>query len=244
VSELLYEGRPLVVASEHDRIGRGAWARLFASGVIGDESSSVAEQGRARARTGDVHSVRVAEGELSAVVGECTVTLSADPIPPRIWSTVARSARRNARMLDGIEGREQSVHLEHLMRFEWDEPLIPDRSSLRRVCSCDADRVCEHVVAVAYVVADQIDRDPRLLLRWRGIAEVVEEEEEPEPTALLEPVAADDDPWQAGPLPTPRPARPLPVGAILNSLGPSGIRAAAGELEDALQRAYASFAKK
>jgi uncharacterized Zn finger protein len=244
VSDLLFEGRPVTVESEHDRIGRGAWARLFASGVIGDESASVAERGRAHARDGDVHSVRVAEGELSGVVADCTVTLRADPIPPRVWSTVARSARRNGRLVDGIEGREQSVHLEHVMRFEWDEPLVPDRSSLLRSCTCDSDRVCEHVVAVAYVVADQIDRDPVLLLRWRGIADVAEEEEEPAQPGLLETVVADDDPWQAGPLPAPRPARPLPVGAILKSLGPSGIRATAGELEDALQRAYASFAKK
>jgi uncharacterized Zn finger protein len=242
MSEVLNEGRAVVVESPHDRIGRGAWARLFASGVIGDESSTVAERGRERARAGDVHTVTIAEGELSAVVGECVVTLAADPIPPRIWSTVARSARRNERLLEGVAGREQSVHLEHVMRFEWDEPLVPDRSSLRRTCSCDARAVCEHVAAVAYVVADQIDRDPLLLLRWRGCAEVVDEEE-PEPLARIEPVDTTDNPWRAGPLPTARPLRPLPVAAVLRSLGPSGVRAGAGELEDALQRAYASFAK-
>jgi hypothetical protein len=234
----------MFVESPHDRIGRGAWARLFASGVIGDESSSVAERGRERARAGDVHTVTIAEGELSAVVGDCVVTLAADPIPPRIWSTVARSARRNERLLEGIAGREQSVHLEHVMRFEWDEPLVPDRASLRRSCTCDARAVCEHVVAVAYVVADQIDRDPQLLLRWRGCADIVEDEHEQEPTlGLIEPIGTTEDPWRGGSLPSARPLRPLPVGAVLRSLGPSGIRAGAGELEDALQRAYASFAK-
>jgi uncharacterized Zn finger protein len=244
VSEVMDEGRPIVVVSDYDRIGRGAWARLFASGVIGDESASSAERGRAHARAGEVHTVRIAEGELSAIVGGCAVTLAAEPIPPRVWSTVARSARRNDRMVDGIEGREQSVHLEHVMRFEWDEPLVPDRNSLRRTCSCEANGRCEHVVAVAYVVAYLIDQDPKLLLRWRGIADVVEDEEEPEPAAPLESVGASDNPWEAGPLPEPRPHRPLPVAAILKSLGPSGLRAGAGELEDALQRAYASFAKK
>jgi hypothetical protein len=245
MSEVLFDGRPIVVDSEYDRIGRGAWARLFASGVIGDEGSSVAERGRERARAGDVHTVSISEGALSAVVGDCVVTLRAERIPPRIWSTVARSARRNEKMAEGLEGREQSVHLEHVMRFEWDEPLVPDRASLTRTCSCDATAMCEHVVAVAYVLADQIDRDPVLLLRWRGVAEVVEDDEpEASPSPLLESSESSGNPWQAGALPSPRPLRPLPVGAILKSLGPSGIPAAGGDLEDALQRAYASFSRR
>ena len=51
-----------------------------------------------------------------------------------------------------------------------------------------------------------------------------------------------DDPWRAGPLPEPRPLRPLPVGAVLKRLGPSGVRLRGGDLADVLQRAYASFA--
>lgn len=234
---ILEDGRPVVLDSDHDRPGRGAWARLFASAIVGDESGGVAERGRAHARAGDVHTVRVEEEELSAVVGGCSVTLRADRIPPRIWSAVARGARSDA-MRAGVAGREQSVHLEHSMRFEWDEPLIPDHASVRRACTCDAGGACEHVAAVAYVVADQIDRDPSLLLRWRGCKEI----EEAEPAAAVE-LPTSDEPWEAGPLPPARPLRPLPVAAVLKSLGPSGIRAGAGEIENVLQRAYAAFAR-
>jgi hypothetical protein len=122
------------------------------------------------------------------------------------------------------------------MRFEWDEPLIP---GLRHSCTCDGDATCEHVVAVAYVVADQIDQDPLLLLRWRGCEAVAESEPELEPVAA----PAGDEPWEAGTLPPSRPLRPLPAGAVLKSLGPSGIRAGFGELEGILQRAYESFAR-
>jgi hypothetical protein len=236
---ILNDGKPLVVESEHDRIGRGAWARLFASAVVGDESSSVAERGREHARAGNVHTVRIEEGELSAEVDGCIVTLGADRIPPRVWSAVARGAR-NERLLAGVEGREQSVHLEHSMRFEWDEPLIPDRGRLRMSCTCDGRVPCEHVVGVAYVVADQIDRDPLLLLRWRGVEAVPEADPEPEPVAA----PAGDEPWETGTLPPTRPLRPLPAGAVLKSLGPSGIRAGFGDVETVLQRAYDSFARR
>jgi hypothetical protein len=235
---ILNDGRPVVVESEHDRIGRGAWARLFASAVVGDEGSSTAERGREHARDGDVHTVRIEELELSAEVEGCVATLQADSVPRRVWAAVARGAR-NEKLLAGVEGREQSVHLEHSMRFEWDEPLIPDRAGLRMSCTCDGRVPCEHIVALAYVVADRIDQDPSLLLRWRGIEGVPEHE--PEPEVIAAPPG--DEPWEAGSLPPTRPLRPLPPAAVLKSLGRSDIRAGFGELEDVLQRAYESFAR-
>lgn len=235
---ILDGGRPIAVEGDRDRIGRGAWARLFASSVVGDESSPVAERGRARARAGDVHTVDVAEGEISAEVGGCVVRLRAETVPRRIWSAVARSARSDPERA-GVEGREQSVHLEHSMRFEWDEPLVPDRAGLRKSCTCDEDGMCEHLAAVAYVVADRIDAEPSLLLTWRGCTAVPTEESAPSTTAAAPP----EDAWETGELPPGRDPRPLPAGAVLKSLGPSGIRAGVGDLADALQRAYDAFAR-
>jgi len=72
-------------------------------------------------------------------------------------------------------GRVQSVHLEHLMIEDWSEPLVPRPYELGRSCSCDGDgEPCEHVAALAFAVADEIDADPSLLLRWRGCHAVPE----------------------------------------------------------------------
>ena len=102
---------------------------------------------------------------------------------------------------------------------------------MRRSCTCPDGAfvgACKHVAAVAFAVADAIDRDPSLFLRWRG----------------CEPVAAavSRDPWEAGPLPEPRPIRALPPGAVLKRLGRSGIRVAGVDLAEALQPAYEAFA--
>ncbi len=77
-----------------------------------------------------------------------------------------------------------------------------------------------------------------MLLRWRGC----EAQEESEQAAPAAPLVMPDDAWEAGPLPEPRPLRPLPTGAVLKRLGPSGLRVGGTDLAELLQRAYASFA--
>ena len=239
MTDVLNDGRPLVVLSERTRIGQGPWSRLLASGIVGDEGSSVAERGRVLARDGAVHTVSVTPGRLAAVVDECDVSISADPVPPRIWAAMRRYAHGKRPLDAAVDGREQSVHLEHLMTVDWEEPLVPPARALRRSCSCD-DAGCAHIVALAYAIAEELDRDLSLLLRFRGCGSGHDAVPEPEPEP--EPEVPAGDPWQAGPLPPPRPLRPLPAGAVLKRLGPSGLRVGGYDLVDVLERAYASFA--
>jgi hypothetical protein len=127
----------------------------------------------------------------------------------------------------------QSVHLAHLLETEQHEPLVPPTRSIRSSCTCpDRERssVCKHVAALAFTVADAIDHEPALLLRWRGCAPV-------EP-----PASRSGDPWLAGPLPAPRPPRALPPGIVVKRLGRSGIRVGGRDLADALEPAYRAFA--
>jgi hypothetical protein len=223
-----------------ERIGQGPWSRLLASGVVGDEGSSVAERGRVLVRGGAVHSVDVTAGTIAGVVDDCAVTISAARVPPRIWAAMRRYARGKPPLEEAVEGRSQSVHLEHLMTVDWEEPLVPPARALQRSCSCNEDG-CAHVAALAYAVADELDRDPSLLLRFRGCGAEDEASAEPEPEqAPAE--AFDGDPWEAGPLPPPRDLRPLPAGAVLKRLGPSGVRVGGQDLADVLERAYAAFA--
>jgi uncharacterized Zn finger protein len=241
---VLDDGRPLAVTTERERIGQGPWARLFATAAVGDEGSSSAEAGRALARGGNVHTVAVTEGVLSGRVEadgeELAAEIAAEPVPPRIWAAAARSARGNPQVEAAVAGRAQSVQLEHVMTVDWEEPLVPAPRSLRRTCSCGRPGTCAHVAALAYVLADRIDREPSLLLRWRGCTEPAERAEAP--PAEPEPIVATDEIWEAGPLPQLGPPRPLPTAAVLKRLGKSGIQVGAQDLADVLERAYASFA--
>ena len=217
------------------RIGRGSWARLFARTVVGDEGSREAERGRRLAA--EVEDPRVAAGELEARVDGCVVTLGAEPVPPRVWTAIARFARGNHRLEAGVEGREQSVHLMHLMEIDWDEPLLPRANAITRACTCDGGGGGAHVAAVAYAVAQRIDDDPGLLLRWRGL-----DAAEPAPEERPVPTLVPDEAWRAGPVPSPVPLRPLPVGAVLGRLGASGVDAGGEDVSIVLRRAYEAFA--
>lgn len=234
----LDDGRPISATGEDGRIGEGPWARWLASAVVPDESSARAERGRELARRGAVHSVVVAPGSIAARVNGSTgddyvVTVEAATIPERVWREVARGARGRPLLEPGIEGTGQSIHLAHLLETERREPLVPAPRRIRSACTCP-DRewaaVCKHIAAVAFVVADALDRDPSLLLRWRGCEPV-------EP-----PASRSGDPWRAGPLPAPRPPRSLPPGAVVKRLGRSGIRVGGQDLAEALEPAYRAFA--
>jgi uncharacterized Zn finger protein len=228
------------------RSGHGPWARLLASAVVRDEGSALAERGRALVRDGEVGPVEVVQGTLAAQVAGCSVAITAKPVPPRIWAAMARFARGNRPLEEAVEGRAQSVHLEHLMIEDWSEPLVPRPYELGRSCTCDHEgEPCEHVAALAFAVADEIDADPSLLLRWRGCVAAPELPAEAAPESPVEPAIdlTNDDPWRAGALPEPRPLRPLPVGAVLKRLGPSGLDLRGEDLADVLQRAYVSFAE-
>jgi uncharacterized Zn finger protein len=228
------------------RAGHGPWARLLATAVVRDEGSALAERGRELVREGEVGPVEVTQGTLAANVAGCSVSITAKPVPPRIWAAMVRFARGNRPLEEAVAGHAQSVHLEHLMIEDWSEPLVPRPYDLGRTCSCDVDgEPCEHVAALAFAVADRIDADPTLLLRWRGCVAEPELPVEAEVASAIEPAMdlTDDDPWRAGVLPAPRPLRPLPVGAVLKRLGPSGVQLRGEDLADVLQRAYASFAE-
>jgi hypothetical protein len=226
-----------------ERAGHGPWARLLASAVVRDESSSLAERGRALVRDGEVGDVSVELGTLAADVSGFAVSIIAKPVPPRIWTAMTRSARGSRPLQEAIEGRAQSVQLEHLMTVDWSEPLVPRPYELGRHCTCPSDELCAHVAALAFAVADRIDADPSVLLRWRGcVAAPAPPGEEKEVVTTLLTDAAGEDAWRAGAFPQPKPLRPLPVGAVLKRLGPSGLQLRGEELASVLQRAYDSFA--
>ena len=209
----------------------GPWSRSFVSAVVGRVERPSDEAIAA------VHDLTVDVGVIRAQVNECTVTLSADPVPPRIWTAMIRFAQGRGPLEEAVGGRIQSIHLEHLLAEDWGEPLIPRTRSITRACSCDGGDACDHVVAVAYAIADAADIDPATILLWRGCVE-----DAADAHVAVEVPATAEDPWKGGDLPEATDARVLPVGAVLQRLGPVEIRVGDEDLSDVVRRAYRHLA--
>ena len=202
----------------------GPWSRSFVAAVAGNADNPELE----------VTALRINAGEILAVVEGCEVALTAHVIPARIWAQMARYAQGMGQLEQAVEGRIQSVHLEHLLQEDWGELLIPRASQIAQACTCDESAGCEHVAAVAYAIADEIERTPRVLLRWRGVADVSEEE-----------TAAGIDPWQGKELNALEDARPMPAYAVLKRLGPSELSVGGNDdLANALRVAYEALVPK
>jgi len=196
----------------------GPWSRSFVAAVAGNADNPELE----------VEALRVNPGEIWAVVEGCEVTITAHVIPGRIWAQMARYAQGMGQLEMAVEGRMQSVHLEHLLQEDWGELLIPRASQIAQACTCDEASGCEHIAAVAFACADEIERTPRVLLRWRGVADVTEAES-----------AAPADPWQGKELSPLAEARPMPTHAVLKRLGQSEMFVGGNEdLVNALRIAY------
>jgi hypothetical protein len=205
---------------------RGPWANAFLAAVGGEDTGV------------DAGEPVVEEGAITVEVVGCAVAFVEEVVPQRLWSAMWRFARGNGPLEDAAEGRVQSEHLEHLLREDWEVALVPDR--IAHTCSCDGAAACAHVAAAARAVADAIDADPSVLLRWRGCTP----ERGRQPLELGdddEPALAAAEEWEAAALPEPRPRRPLPPGAVLKRLGHVGVRVGDRDLADVLQGAYDAF---
>jgi uncharacterized Zn finger protein len=226
--------------------GHGPWAKWVIGALVDDDLSPAADRARELARDGRVHDLTIVRGEISGrVIGaggrECDVVVSARPLPARVWAAFVETAAGRAEVEAAVAGREQSVHLQHELAADWGEPRVPRGKSVRSSCSCshrDPGTRCHHVAALAYAAATAIDGDPSLVLRWRGVAPVEPGSPPPPPAE----VPVQEDAWSAGALPELGAPRPLPPGAVLMRLGPSGVNAGGRDLAEVLQEAYERFA--
>jgi hypothetical protein len=194
----------------------GPWSRSFIAAVVGNAERPDLE----------VTDLRIEPGVITAEVDGCEVALAAPLIPARMWRSIERFATGMGALEEAVEGKVQSVHLEHLLEEDWSETLIPRRGQITRTCSCDPDSACEHITAAAYAFADELERIPRVLLRWRGVT-----------SDSVSRARVVVDPWRGREVRGVTPPRRMPKYAVLKRLG-SDAALGTGELMQVLRGAY------
>ena len=156
--------------------GRTWWGRTWVEAL---EDSAALDpsrlaSGRTYANQGRVGSIEISPGFASArVTGKhgryYRTDVGVKPLAPSEWDQVvdaiASVAGHAAALLDGELPPRVVADAAAL-----DIALLPGPGHLRPDCSCpDWAEPCKHAAALCYLLADEIDRDPFVLLTLRGM---------------------------------------------------------------------------
>ncbi|MEU1398924.1 SWIM zinc finger family protein [Micromonospora zamorensis] len=173
-------GRPrkvdggLRARSARGAIGRSWWSRRFLEVLESFALGTRLTRGRSYARAGQVLSLDITPGRVSAVVQGSRpkpyqVSIALRPFPAALWSRIeeelAGQAFFSARLLAG----DLPDELEGLF-VAAGAPLFPAAvDELTQRCNCPDFAVpCKHLAATFYLLAEAFDADPFELLHWRG----------------------------------------------------------------------------
>jgi uncharacterized Zn finger protein len=164
----------IVARSARGAIGEHWWSRRFLEVLESFALGSRLTRGKNYARRGQVVSLEVAPGVVTASVQGSRKTpykvlIALPAFSELVWAkvevTLAEQAIHSARLLAG----EMPDDLEDVFRAAG-APLFPQRANdLTLSCSCpDWEVPCKHLAATFYLLAESFDDDPFAILLWRG----------------------------------------------------------------------------
>jgi uncharacterized Zn finger protein len=155
-------------------IGSSWWSRRFIDVLESLELGGRLAKGRSYARAGQVLNLEVAAGSVAATVqGSRTTPYQVRIELSQIWPTQWERAEKvlasqvifSAKLLAG----EMPEDLEDVLATLGLSLFPSDVDELRMQCNCpDFSVPCKHLAAVLYLLAESFDRDPFLILAWRG----------------------------------------------------------------------------
>ncbi len=150
------------------------WSQRFVDVLATYGLGARMQRGRRYARTGQVVTLQVTPGLLSAQVqgSRATpylVTVQGPVASDAAWAAVEGALRAQVGLVARLMAGELPPELDEIAT-DAGLPLLPSRwGDLATHCSCpDWESPCKHLAAVLYLFADHLDEDPWLLLTWRG----------------------------------------------------------------------------
>jgi uncharacterized Zn finger protein len=154
---------------------RSWWGQAWSQGLdgLGPSSARAIQRGGALARRGAVDHLRVRAGCVAAQVSEDRVSPYRVelrwPAPgSETWAVATEAIASELRFTAALLEGELAPGIDEVLA-DTGVGLLPSHDQLEPSCTCpDRARWCRHAVAVHVAVGAQFDRDPALLLRFRG----------------------------------------------------------------------------
>lgn len=155
--------------------GQSWWAKRWIAVLEGFQLGARLTRGRSYARAGQVKSIAVADGKVTAQVqgsrpSPYRVAIAVRQLDGREWSKVVARLNEQAAFAAKLLAGEMPQEIETVFG-EAGVSLFPARlDDLQTECSCpDWSNPCKHIAAVYYLLGEEFDRDPFLIFRLRGM---------------------------------------------------------------------------
>lgn len=162
--------------SKRGTFGESWWARRWVTVLESFDIGRRLARGRSYARYGQVLSIEIDKGKVSAKVqGSRTkpynVKIEMKILPASDWKRLAKMISRQAIFSAKLLAGEMPLDVEKVFQ-EAGLSLFPERlRDLKIACSCpDWSNPCKHIAAVYYLLGEEFDRDPFLIFKLRGMS--------------------------------------------------------------------------
>lgn len=161
--------------SERGKFGKTWWAKRWLGVLEELDLGGRLARGRVYARRGQVLSIDVQEGLVSARVQGSRlhpydVQIRVKTIPFEKWTLLSKTAFSQAIVAAKLLSADMPEDIEKLFA-EHGLSLFPkSMNDFETDCSCpDYSNPCKHIASVYYLLGEEFDRDPFLIFRMRGL---------------------------------------------------------------------------
>ncbi len=155
------------------------------------------ERGRSYVRNGMVLDLKIAAGQITAVVAGSrpkpyNIKVTIDPLDKGAWKTLVAKASGQIDSVSKLLEGEFPADMKEVF-FAQTGGLFPTPKAIKFECSCpDWASMCKHVAATLYGVGARLDRQPAMFFELRGVKldDLVGKAAEKAAKSLLEKAAA------------------------------------------------------
>lgn len=150
------------------KFGTTWWGEKWVEVLSEFEYDQRMSRGRAYARADKVKNFRIKKGGITATVegsmGDYKVNVRFKKFSGKDWSKIIQKLTEVPIVLSGLLNNEMPEKIEGITGYSF----VPN--SFESDCSCpDYADPCKHIAAVFYTLADEIDYDPMLLFKLKGM---------------------------------------------------------------------------
>jgi uncharacterized Zn finger protein len=161
--------------SKRGNFGQNWWARRWIDVLESFNIGARLGRGRSYARKGQVVSIDIKKGLVTAQVQGSRrrpykVVIEVKTLSNASWKKLSQSLSRQAIFAAKLLSGEMPENIEEAFNDARLTLFPSNRGDLRTDCSCpDWSNPCKHIAAVYYLLGEEFDRDPFLIFKLRGM---------------------------------------------------------------------------